>query len=60
MKKKCGALLKFPNMETTKLRIDRIVPKDLHDNYKKQVNNFINKLQAESLQKCANESLKEN
>jgi hypothetical protein len=57
-KKKCGALPKFPNMETTKLRIDRVVPKEQHDTIKEQVNNFINQLQSEALQKCADESLK--
>jgi hypothetical protein len=58
MKKKCGALPKFPNIETTKLRIDRVVPKEQHDTIKQQVNNFINQLQSEALQKCADESLK--
>ena len=57
-KKTCGATKKFPNMETTKLRIDRVVPKDYHDTMKEQVNNLINQLQKEALQKCADESLK--
>lgn len=57
-KKKCGALPKFPNMETTKLRIDRVVPKLQHNSIKEQVNNLINQLQKEALQKCADESLK--
>lgn len=57
-KKKCGALPKFPNVETKKLRIDRIVPKELHDSMKEQVNDLINQLQKEALQKCADESLK--
>lgn len=42
MKKKCGALPKFPNMETTKLRIDRVIPLKLHNKLKEETNNFIN------------------
>lgn len=53
-----GAKKKFPNVETKKLRIDRVVPKELHDTMKEQVNNLINQLQKEALQKCADESLK--
>jgi len=44
-KKKCGAEKKFPNIETTKLRIDRVVPKEHHDSIKQQTNDFITKLQ---------------
>jgi hypothetical protein len=44
-KKKCGALPKFPNVETTKLRIDRVVPKKHHNEWKQKVNQFINQLQ---------------
>lgn len=56
--KKCGALPKFPNVETKKLRIDRVVPKDYHDSMKEQVSKLINQLQSEALTKCANEGLK--
>jgi len=42
-----GAKKKFPNMETTKLRIDRVVPTKHHDKWKQQVNQFINQLQDE-------------
>ena len=48
-KKKCGAQKKFPNIETTKLRIDRVVPKEHHDSIKQQTNDFITKLQNEAL-----------
>ena len=57
-KKKCGALPKFPNIKTKKLRIDRVVPEHIHDSMKEQVNNLINQLQSQALQKCADESLK--
>jgi len=58
MKKKPGVLPKFPNQETVKLRIDRVVPKDIHDEIKQKCNDIINKLQSESLTKCADEALK--
>jgi hypothetical protein len=48
-KKKCGAQKKFPNIETTKLRIDRVVTKEHHDSIKQQTNDFITKLQNEAL-----------
>lgn len=57
-KKKCGAQKKFPNIETTKLRIDRVVPKEHHDEIKKQTNDFITKLQNDALDKCVVEVLK--
>ena len=62
-KKKCGALPKFPNVETTKLRIDRVIPKDLHNEIKVKANQYIdslliNHLQTQSLKKCADEVLK--
>jgi hypothetical protein len=57
-KKKCGAQKKFPNIETTKLRIDRVVPKEHHDLIKQQTNDFITKLQNEALDKCVGEVLK--
>lgn len=58
--KKRGALPKFPNVETTKLRIDRVVPKEKHDDLKQQVNDFINQLQTQALDKCVIEVLKSN
>ena len=63
-KKKCGALPKFPNVETTKLRIDRVIPKDLHNEIKVKANQYIdslliNHLQSQSLKKCADEVLKQ-
>ena len=57
-KKKCGAQKKFPNIETTKLRIDRVVPKEHHDEIKKQTNDFITKLQNDALDKCVEEVYK--
>lgn len=62
-KKKCGALPKFPNVETTKLRIDRVIPKDLHNEIKRKTNQYIdslliNQIQNQSLKKCAEEVLK--
>ena len=62
-KKKCGALPKFPDVETTKLRIDRVIPKDLHNEIKVKANQYIdslliNHLQSQSLKKCAEEVLK--
>jgi len=57
-KKKCGAQKKFPNIETTKLRIDRVVPKEHHDSIKQQTNDFITKLQNDALDKCVGEVLK--
>jgi hypothetical protein len=57
-KKKCGAQKKFPNIETTKLRIDRVVPKEHHDLIKQQTNDFITKLQNDALDKCVAEVLK--
>ena len=58
-KKKCGATKKFPNIETSKLRIDRVVPKEQHDEIKERVNNLINHLQTQSLKNCADEVLKQ-
>ena len=40
-----GAKKKFPNVETTKLRIDRVVPTKHHNEWKQKVNQFINQLQ---------------
>jgi hypothetical protein len=57
-KKKCGAQKKFPNIETTKLRIDRVVPKEHHDLIKQQTNDFITKLQNDALDKCVGEVYK--
>jgi len=62
-KKKCGALPKFPNVETSKLRIDRVVPKELQKNLKNKTNQFIdsyliNQLQTQALDKCVAENLK--
>lgn len=56
--KSSGAKKKYEELETKKLRIDRVVPKELHDSMKEQVNKLINQLQKEALQKCADESLK--
>jgi len=65
MKKKCGALPKFPNQETVKMRIERVVPKEQHSDLKTKTNQFIdsyfaNRLQSESLSKCVDEALKSN
>lgn len=57
MTKKVGAKPKF-KVQSTTMRISRVVPLDLHDDYKSQVNKFINNLQKQALQKCANEALK--
>jgi len=62
-KKKCGALPKFPNIETSKLRIDRVVPKELQKDLKNKTNQFIdsyliNQLQTQALDKCVAENLK--
>ena len=57
MTKKVGAPPKF-KVESTTMRISRVVPKEQQDTIKQQVNNFINQLQSEALKKCADESLK--
>jgi len=61
-KKKCGALPKFPNVVTSKLRIDRVVPKELQKDLKNKTNQFIdsyliNQLQTQALDKCVAENL---
>ena len=58
-----GAKKKFPLIETKHVQIKRIVPKDLHDEIKKETNHYIdslliNKLQTEALDKCVMEALK--
>ncbi len=53
-----GAKKKFPLVETKHLQIKRIVPKEQHDDIKQQVNEFINKLQSEALDKCVAENYK--
>lgn len=53
-----GAKKKFPNVETEILHIRRKVPKGKANNLKEQVNDLINQLQKEALQKCADDSLK--
>jgi len=57
MSNKVGSPPKF-KVESTTMRISRVVPKEQHDTIKQQVNNFINQLQSEALQKCADEILK--
>jgi len=57
-KKKCGAQKKFPNIETTKLRIDRVIPKEHEEEFKKKTNDFITKLQNDALDKCVIEKQK--
>lgn len=54
-KNKPGALPKFGSIKTKLLRITRVVPLDDHDKIKELTNDFIKKLESESLERCANE-----
>ena len=53
-----GAKKKFPNQETTTMRICRLVPTEMHDEIKTKCELLINQLQKDALQKCADEVLK--
>jgi len=55
--KKVGAPSKF-QVETKVLRISRVVPLKDYELTKEQVNEFINQLQTQALDKCVAENLK--
>jgi len=58
--KKVGAPPKFGKTKTAVLRISRVVPQKELGNYKKECAALFNRLQSESLSKCADEALKSN
>jgi len=53
-----GAKPKFGTLPTKKLRIERVVPLKDYELTKEQVNEFINQLQTQALDKCVAENLK--
>jgi len=53
-----GAKPKFGTLPTKKLRIERVILETEFEFTKEQVNEFINQLQTQALDKCVEENLK--